>query len=238
VREALLAWFAEKGRDLPWRRTRDPYAILVSEVMLQQTQAARVVPRHEAWLERWPTVEALAQASTADVIRAWQGLGYNRRALNLQRAAREIAANGWPDDLTRLPGVGRYTADAVACFALGRPVLPVAVNVGRVLERSGAEFDHTCAQALMDLGATICIARVPRCGECPLAGGCLSRDRRFEPLRKQGPFEGSFRQRRARMLRLVSEKARPLAELDAEAVASLERDELVRVEDELVRLPA
>ena len=85
--EALLSWFAENGRDLPWRRTRDPYAILVSEVMLQQTQAARVVPRYLAWLERWPTVEALAAASTAEVIRAWQGLGYNRRALNLQRAA-------------------------------------------------------------------------------------------------------------------------------------------------------
>ena len=96
VREALLAWYREHGRDLPWRRTRDPYAILVSEVMLQQTQAARVVPRYLAWLERWPTVEALAAASTADVIRAWQGLGYNRRALNLQRAARQIARDGWP----------------------------------------------------------------------------------------------------------------------------------------------
>jgi len=237
VREALLAWFEEKGRDLPWRRTRDPYAILVSEVMLQQTQASRVVPRYLAWLERWPTVEALAGASSGDVIRAWQGLGYNRRALNLHRAAREIAANGWPNELTELPGVGRYTADAVACFALGRPVLPVDVNIRRVLERSGGDFDHTCAQALMDLGATVCIARVPRCGACPLAAECPSRGRRFEPLRKQGPFEGSFRQRRARTLSLVAESARPLAELDADAVASLAHDELVEVEDELVRLP-
>ena len=228
MKEALLAWFDEKGRDLPWRGTRDPYAILVSEVMLQQTQAARVVPRYVAWLERWPTVEALAEASSADVIRAWQGLGYNRRALNLHRAAREIAAQGWPDDLTELPGVGRYTADAVACFAFGRPVLPVDVNVRRVLERTGGDFDHTCAQALMDLGATICIARVPRCGECPLAAECPSRGRRFEPLRKQGPFEGSFRQRRARTLGLVAKSSRPLADLDAEAVASLARDELVR----------
>src|SRR5438445_9190973 len=133
--ERLQNWFIEHGRDLPWRRTRDPYAILVSEVMLQQTQAARVVPRYLAWLERWPTVEALADAPTADVLRAWQGLGYNRRALNLQRAAREVAANGWPDDLTTLPGVGPYTADAVACFAFGRLVLPVDVNVRRVLER-------------------------------------------------------------------------------------------------------
>jgi A/G-specific adenine glycosylase len=237
VQDELLRWFEAHGRDLPWRRTRDPYAILVSEVMLQQTQAARVVPRYESWLERWPTVERLAEASAADVIRAWQGLGYNRRALNLQRAAREVAAHGWPDDLTRLPGVGPYTAAAIACFALGRAVLPVDVNVRRVQERTGASFDHSCAQALMDLGATVCIARVPRCGECPLAELCPSRGRRFEALRRQSPFEGSFRQRRARTLRLVAEQPRTLAELDGDAVRALERDELVLVENELVRLP-
>src|ERR671935_1067496 len=136
VQERLLAWFATHGRDLPWRRTRDPYAILVSEVMLQQTQVERVVPRYLAWLERWPTVDALAAASSADVILEWQGLGYNRRGLNLHRAARIVADRGWPDDLTELPGVGRYTADAVAAFALGRPVLPVDTNVRRVLERT------------------------------------------------------------------------------------------------------
>jgi A/G-specific adenine glycosylase len=206
--------------------------------MLQQTQAARVVPRYLKWLERWPSAEALAGAPTADVIRAWQGLGYNRRALNLQRAARHVAKHGWPDDLTKLPGVGPYTADAVGCFALGRPVLPTDVNVARVLERTGGSFDHSCAQALMDLGATVCIARVPRCGVCPLAFGCPSRGRRFEPARKQGPFEGSFRQRRARTLRLVAQGARPLAELDGEAVEALARDELVLVENELVSLPS
>jgi A/G-specific adenine glycosylase len=212
------------GRDLPWRRTRDPYAILVSEVMLQQTQAARVVPRYVEWLERWPTVEALALASTADVLRAWQGLGYNRRAVNLQRAARAVAANGWPEDLTELPGVGRYTADAVACFAFGRAVLPMDVNVRRVIERTGASFDHTCGQALMDLGATVCIARVPRCEACPLADGCPSRGRRYEPQRKQGRFEGSFRQRRGAALRALLDGADPL---DDEAVAALARDGLV-----------
>jgi A/G-specific adenine glycosylase len=206
--------------------------------MLQQTQVARVVPRYLKWLERWPTAQALAAAPTADVIRAWQGLGYNRRALSLQRAAREVAANGWPEDLTRLPGVGAYTAAAVECFAHGRPVLPVDVNVRRVQERTGESFDHECAQALMDLGATVCLARVPRCGACPLAAGCPSRGRRFEPVRKQGPFEGSFRQRRARTLKLVAEAPRPLAELDRDAVRSLERDELVQVADELVRLPS
>jgi A/G-specific adenine glycosylase len=237
VQAALLDWFAANARELPWRRTRDPYAILVSEVMLQQTQASRVVPRYLAWLSRWPTVEALAAAPTAEAIREWQGLGYNRRALNLQRAARQVAQHGWPEDLTELPGVGRYTADAVACFALGRAVLPVDVNVRRIQERTGAAFDHASAQALMDLGATICIARVPRCTECPLAEACPSRGRRFEPLRKQGPFEGSFRQRRARALRLIAEAPRPLAEVDLEAVESLRRDELVRIEDERVSLP-
>jgi A/G-specific adenine glycosylase len=238
VKEALLRWYGEHGRDLPWRKTRDPYAILVSEVMLQQTQAARVVPRWPAWLERWPSVEALAEAPTAEVICEWQGLGYNRRAVTLQRAARMVGASGWPDDLTELPGVGRYTADAVACFAFGREVLPQDVNVRRVQERSGGSFDHTCAQALMDLGATVCIARVPRCGVCPLASSCPSRGKRFEPLRKQGPFEGSFRQRRAATLRLVADYPRALESLDAAAVSSLERDELVLVEDELVRLPS
>jgi len=237
VRRLLLNWYANDGRELPWRDTRDPYAILVSEVMLQQTQASRVVPRWLAWLERWPTAEALAAAPTGDVIREWQGLGYNRRALSLQRAARHVAEHGWPDDLTGLPGVGPYTADAVACFAFGRSVLPVDVNVRRVQERTGERFDHTCAQALMDLGATVCIARIPRCEECPLASACPSRGQRFEPLRRQGPFEGSFRQRRAQTLRLVAEQPRPLAVLDAEAVRALERDDLVLVEDDCVSLP-
>jgi A/G-specific adenine glycosylase len=234
VQASLLDWFAEHRRDLPWRRTGDPYAILVSEVMLQQTQAARVIPHYLAWLERWPTVDALASARASEVLREWQGLGYNRRALNLHRAAREVAANGWPEDLTELPGVGRYTADAVACFARGRPVLPIDVNVRRVLERTDAAFDHTCAQALMDLGATICIARVPRCGDCPLADDCPSRGQRFEPLREQGRFEGSFRQRRAAALRAVLDGMDPA---DEEAIAALAEDGLVRLERGLVSLP-
>jgi len=238
VEELLLAWFGRNGRDLPWRKTRDPYAILVSEVMAQQTQVERVVPRWQCWLERWPTVQALAAASVADVIREWQGLGYNRRAVSLHRAAQQVAAHGWPDDLTDLPGVGRYTADAVACFAFGRDVLPVDVNVRRVSERTGHLFSAAAAQALMDLGKSICLARVPRCGVCPLAGTCPSRGRRFEPLRRQGPFEGSFRQRRAATLRLVAARERPLGELDPDAVRALARDGLVQVESGLVTLPA
>jgi A/G-specific adenine glycosylase len=235
----LLGWFAEHGRDLPWRRTQDPYAILVSEVMLQLTQVERVVPRYVAWLERWPSVGALAEAPAADVIREWQGLGYNRRGLNLHRAARKIASEGWPDDLTVLPGVGPYTAAAVENFALGRDVLPVDTNVKRIQERTGLSFSAASGQALMDLGATVCLARVPRCGICPLAESCPARGQRYEPLRKQSRFEGSFRQRRARMLRLVAESQRPLSDLDREAVESLARDGLVEVAScgTLVTLP-
>ena len=237
MEDALLAWFGEHGRDLPWRKTRDPYAILVSEVMLQQTQVARVVPRYLAFLERWPTAEALAAASPADVIREWQGLGYNRRALNLHRAACRIAAEGWPEDLTELPGVGRYTADAVARFALDCPVLPVDTNVSRVLERTEGEFGPASAHALMDLGATVCLARVPRCDACPLADRCPSRGQRYEPLRKQNRFEGSFRQKRAQALRVVAAKPTRKSALDEKAIASLAADGLVQVRRGLVSLP-
>ena len=237
MEDLLATWFRESGRDLPWRRTRDPYAILVSEVMLQQTQVDRVVPRYLAWLGRWPTVEALAAAPAADAIREWQGLGYNRRAVNLHRAARHVAEQGWPDDLTELPGVGRYTADAVAAFAFGATVLPMDTNVRRVQERTGHRFRPECAQAVMDLGATVCLARVPRCGICPLASACPARGRRYEPLRRQGPFEGSFRQRRARVLQQVAARPRAAGMLDAEAVAALERDGLVTVSNGRVTLP-
>jgi A/G-specific adenine glycosylase len=205
--------------------------------MLQQTQVERVVPRYLAWLVRWPTVEKLAAASPADVIREWQGLGYNRRGLNLHRAAMDIAAQGWPEDLTELPGVGPYTAAAVGNFAFGRSVLPVDTNIRRIEERTGYAFTPVAAQALMDLGATVCLARVPRCGACPLAAQCPSRGRRYEPLRKQPPFEGSFRQLRARTLRLVAERERRLSELDPDAVDSLARDGLVSVNADVVALP-
>jgi A/G-specific adenine glycosylase len=228
--ELLLAWYDANARDLPWRQTHDPYAILVSEVMLQQTQVERVIPRYHAWLDRWPTVEALAQASAADVIREWQGLGYNRRSLNLHRAAKTIAAEGWPDDLAELPGVGQYTAAAIRRFAFEEDVLPVDVNVERVQRRTGAQFTAASAHALMDLGAAICLARIPRCGECPLTTVCPSRGIREEPARKQGPFEGSFRQRRAETLRTVADTSRSLAELDDDAVHSLERDGLVVID--------
>jgi A/G-specific adenine glycosylase len=234
VDDLLLQWFDSHGRSLPWRRTRDPYAILVSEVMLQQTQVERVLPRWTAWLERWPTPQALAASSPGDVIREWQGLGYNRRALALHGAAQAVAADGWPDDLTTLPGIGPYTAAALRNFAFGEDVLPIDVNVSRVQERTGHAFDPRSAQALMDLGATVCLARVPRCDACPLAELCPSRGRRYEPLRKQSRFEGSFRQRRANALRAILEDRDPQ---DDEAIAALARDGLVSVQGDMVTLP-
>jgi A/G-specific adenine glycosylase len=235
VQDRLLEWFAEHRRDLPWRRTHDPYCVLVSEVMLQQTQVPRVIPRYLEWIERWPTVEALAAASRADVILAWQGLGYNRRAVSLHLAAQEVAAHGWPVDLTKLPGVGAYTAAAVRRFAFGEPVLPLDTNVLRVIDRTGGSFGPESAEALMDLGREVCLARIPRCGSCPLAASCPSRGRRYEPLRKQSRFEGSFRQRRAQTLRQVA--AGESRGLDVEAVASLERDGLLELRAGVARLP-
>jgi A/G-specific adenine glycosylase len=210
--------------------------VLVSEVMLQQTQVPRVLPPYLAWIERWPSAEALAAAPRNEVIRAWQGLGYNRRAVNLHRAAQVVAEEGWPDDLTELPGVGEYTAAAIRRFALGKPVLPVDTNVRRVIERTGGEFGPESAEALMDLGREVCLARVPRCGICPLSEQCPSRGRRYAPMRKQSRFEGSFRQRRADTLRLVA--AGRATGLDPDAVSSLAKDGLVEITNGRVRLPA
>lgn len=192
---ALLDWFAERRRDLPWRRTRDPWAVLVSELMLQQTQVARVVPRYEAFLDRWPTPAACAAGSAGEVVTAWAGLGYNRRAVNLHRAARaivEVHGGELPDDLDALlalPGVGPYTARAVLAFAFEHDVGVVDTNAARVLARRAgrtlsrgevqAEADGAVPpgegwawnQAMLDLGAAVCRPR-PRCGDCPLSAGC------------------------------------------------------------------
>ncbi|HEX9069170.1 MAG TPA: A/G-specific adenine glycosylase [Ktedonobacterales bacterium] len=205
---ALLAWYRAEGRhDLPWRQTRDPYAILVSEVMLQQTQVERVQPRYLAFLARFPTLRVLADASRAEVIQAWAGLGYNLRAVRLHEIAQQAVASpdgalpGTLDGLLRLKGIGRYTAGAVACFAFGLQVATVDTNIRRVLWRvfrgiepatwpgdqqssrillelaewalpPGEAYDWQ--QALMELGARICVARRPRCEQCPLATYCAA----------------------------------------------------------------
>jgi A/G-specific adenine glycosylase len=193
--DAVLDWYAAGRRDLPWRRTSDPYLILVSEVMLQQTQVARVVPYYEAFVERFPTAEVLGEAPVSEVLRLWSGLGYNRRALALQAAAAAVARDGWPADaagLQALPGIGPYTAAAVASFAFGEQVAAVDTNVRRVVERldrrayrprelaeRAAELlpDGRAAdwnQAMMELGATVCSVRAPGCDICP-AAPCASR---------------------------------------------------------------
>lgn len=205
LRRLLLAWYRDSARDLPWRRTRDPYRILVSEIMLQQTQVVRVIPAYQAFLRRFPTIQSLAAATAGEVLTAWRGLGYNRRALNLHLAARAVVdlhAGVVPaslPDLLALPGIGQYTARAVATFAYRQPVGPVDTNVGRVLARAVAGAPLTRAQAqslaqelaeeavtqspgrddvadwsqaLMDLGARTCTARAPRCDACPIAATC------------------------------------------------------------------
>jgi A/G-specific adenine glycosylase len=195
----LLHWFPANARDLPWRRTRDPYQILVSEIMLQQTQVDRVIPKYHAFLEAFPTVAALAAAPTAEVIRLWAGLGYNRRAVNLQRTAQTImSAHGgvFPRsvaELLQLPGIGPYTAGAVACFAFEQDVTFMDTNIRRVLRRALADpaADPTDRglltlgeqvlppgdgwrwnQAIMELGALICTAANPDCLRCPINAHC------------------------------------------------------------------
>jgi len=259
---ALLGWYEREQRPLPWRATRDPYALLVSEVMLQQTQAARVVPHYARFLARFPDPEALAAAPAGDVLAAWSGLGYNRRALALQRAAREVVRGGWPEDLTELPGVGPYTAAAVASFAWDRQAAAVDTNVRRVLSRhDGAEHTPRALarraaelmpaggaapfnQAMMELGATVCRPRRPECGGCPVQAGCASAGRVAAPALRQGRrerFEDTDRWARGRIVAaLVS--GDPLPALDRarreRAEAGLLRDGLaVRGEDGVLRLP-
>jgi len=241
--DTLLGWYGREARDLPWRRTRDPWAILVSEVMLQQTQAARVVPYYERFLQRFPDPVACAAAPAGDVLRVWSGLGYNRRALALHRAAAAIAAEGWPDDLEALAGVGPYTAAAVASFAFGARVLAVDTNVRRVLARTGLRPEVPrpgLNQALMELGATVCTARAPRCGVCPLEAEC---DGPEEPAPRTGGrprFEDTDRYVRGRVVAALA-AGEPLPDVESgrlrRALEGLERDGLVERDGTHVRLP-
>ena len=231
----VLGWWDRHARPLPWRRTRDPYAVWVSEVMSIQTQVDRVAPAWEAWIDRWPVVDALAEASLAEVLGQWQGLGYPRRARDLHRSAQIVAALGWPADLTQLPGVGAYVAAAIRCFAHEEPVLPVDVNVRRVLRRrfgDGVEIagdPWRAGQALMEFGQRICTIR-PRCGECPVREGCAGPAADPAPTsgRSRPPFAGSLRQRRGQLLRRVlADGAVPAGDADPEAAAGLVQDGLV-----------
>ena len=260
----LLTWYATGRRALPWRATKDPYALLVSEIMLQQTQASRVIPYYERFLARFPDAPALAAAPPRDVLEAWSGLGYNRRALRLQAAARVIATNGWPDDLTELPGVGPYTAAAVGSFAWDRDQAALDTNARRVIERFDAMTYTPAAlarraagllpkgraadfnQAMMELGATVCRPRAPRCEDCPVRDGCATRKAGgpLPPPRRRGAerFEDSDRWARGRIVAaLLAGEPLPAgltAELRERALAALERDGLVvRSRDGSVALP-
>lgn len=233
----LLGWFRREGADLPWRRTRDRWAVLVAEAQLQATQVARVVPFYERFMARWPTPAAMAAEPLGNVLAAWHGLGYPRRARNLHAAARAVAERGWPpaERLEDLPGVGPYTAAALRCFADGEPVLPVDTNVRRVLARRfpggwpGAPEGEGWAagQALMDLGRLWCTARAPRCADgCPVRAGCPSAGveaalAATPPGRRQGRYEGSMRQRRGVLLGALAEAGEVAVARDPEAAASL-----------------
>jgi A/G-specific adenine glycosylase len=236
-REALLAWYRPRPHDYPWRtEDPDPYAVLVSEVMLQQTQAPRVAPIFRVFMARFPDVGTLSSAARPELLRAWAGLGYHRRALALREAARAILRDHGGDvprdiaSLRALPGVGSYTAAAVASIAFGVPVPAVDTNVRRITARvvhgaepqeiparllqteAGAMVDPASPgqwnQALMDLGRFVC-RPLPRCAECPLTNGCRFAQEGGSPrpsARRQPPFEGSARQARGRVLAELRER--------------------------------
>ncbi len=250
---AVLAWGAPRLRDLPWRRTRDPWAVLVSEVMLQQTQVLRVIPRWESFLERFPTAAACAASPLGDVLREWQGLGYPRRARNLHATARQVTElGGFPRDLAgllALPGIGPYTARAVLAFAFESDAAVVDTNIARVYARVAGErltpkrvqamADDACPsgdawawnQCLMDLGAMLCRPAGPTCGECPVSSLCswAGGDGPDPAIGssgvsgKQGRFEGSDRQARGRLMKALSNG--PVDPVDAPTI--MQRDPAV-----------
>ncbi len=230
----VLTWGVPRLRDLPWRRTRDPWAILVSEVMLQQTQVARVIPRWESFLDRFPTADACAASSLGDVLREWQGLGYPRRARNLHATAQRVSElGGFPRDLAglmALPGIGAYTARALLAFAFELDAAVVDTNIARVYARVAgtsltarevqALADEACPagdawvwnQCLMDLGAVLCRPARPGCEACPVRAGCgwaIAGGDDPAPGSsgvsvRQARFEGSDRQARGRLMKALS----------------------------------
>ena len=234
VHLALLSWYANAKRDLPWRATHDPYAILVSEVMLQQTQVERVLPKYQQFLAAFPTLLDLANAPTAEVISVWVPLGYNRRAISLQTIARQVIAEydghlpEMINELLKLKGIGRYTAGAIACFAYQQQVATVDTNIYRVLHRVFLGLEHPepklsteamfvfaaqvlpaeqaydWNQALMDMGATICTSANPQCARCPLQDCCAA----YQEMSQHSLFPSGMV---LRQLRKVAEKKAPYA---------------------------
>ena len=218
---ALLSWYDSAKQPFPWRATQDPYRILISEVMSQQTQIQRVVERWSRFLERFPTVEDLAVASLADVLEEWSGLGYNRRARSLHECAKRVADTGWPDTvegLQALPGIGPYTAAAVVSICFSQPTPAIDTNLRRVLSRwHGSPLTDREArayaeplidrdrpgdwnQAVMEIGGSLCTPRDPACHDCPVEEWCADASVYVAP-RPQGVFEGSTRQARGTLVR-------------------------------------
>ncbi len=255
---ALERWYVDHGRhDLPWRATRDRWPILVSEVMLQQTQVSRVLARWPEFIGEFPTEPAMAAAGVGAVITAWGRLGYPRRARRLWDTAHQITTGGWPDDLTELPGIGRYTAAAIQAQADDVDVPAIEVNIRRVVQRvRGTVLGERAAEsasigvgrglhgrdrllALMDLGALVCTPRAPRCAACPLRRRCTTRGPLPGEVRHaQAAFAGSFRQRRGEVMRVLRDSAGvPVEDLDAEALTSLVADGLAVVVGRVARLP-
>ena len=257
----VLAWGVPRLRDLPWRHTRDPWEVLVSEVMLQQTQVPRVIPKWHAFLGEFPTTAACAAAPLGDVLRCWQGLGYPRRARNLHATAVEVERLGsFPrtlDGLLALPGVGAYTARAVMAFAFELDAAVVDTNIARVYARhEGRRLTPREVQALadaqvpsgdswvwnqclMDLGAVLCRPQSPGCAECPVAGTCAWRGDGVDPAvgsagvsRAQARFEGSDRQARGRLLHALALAA--VASDDAAAVMQCDTARAARLVASLV----
>lgn len=244
---ALLAWYGEAARTLPWRRSKDPYRVLVSEVMLQQTQVDRVVPRFESFIERWPTEDDLGEATNSEVLTEWSGLGYNSRAIRLRDAALTVARDGWPttpEGLVRLPGVGPYTANAIASICFDSRVPAVDTNLRRVISRwvghplDNADLQFVASQlvdvkagdwnqAVMDLGSSLCIPTHPSCGDCPVRRWCAD-PTVYEPPPRQGTFEGSHRQLRGALVRAsvagasLEEAGRSLGRSDSEIHSTID----------------
>jgi A/G-specific adenine glycosylase len=228
---ALLGWYRQHGRDLPWRRTRDPYTVLISEFMLQQTQVGTVLPYYKDWLRRFPNFAALARASETEVLHGWQGLGYYARARNLHSTARQVVdghRGRFPksiEQMQSLPGVGKYTAHAVATFAFDQPVPIVEANTSRVLARLfnlRIPIDSTAGRnalwnyaagltpkkasaaynsALLDLGALVCLPRKPKCGVCPVKQFCRAKNPRSLPIKRPRPATKQFVEKHSFVIR-------------------------------------
>ncbi len=251
LHDAIIGWFDREARDLPWRRDASPWAVMVSEFMLQQTPVSRVLPVYEAWIQRWPTPTAMAKASTGDAVRAWGRLGYPRRALRLHAAATAMVADHdgevprSHEELMALPGVGEYTAAAVASFAYEQRHVVLDTNVRRVFARiaAGVQFPapsvtaaertlatsllpdhdaHRWAAATMELGALVCSARTPACAECPVADVCRWRAAGYPehegPPRRGQAWDGTDRQCRGQLLAVLRDSPVPVPKTQLDLV--------------------